>query len=170
MATHSSILAWKFPWTEEPDGLQSTGLQRVRQDWAGNTHNMKPQLPGKTHLCLLSPPYEEVSPVLFELFQPKWELLEALLTVGLGHSTWVSLSLAIWTKSRGMLRGSLGLTWNKFLKPEPAGGWTGFWAPNEALLYMEALGFLCCGAPERAWEWAVQTKEGSYFSGSRKGQ
>ena len=32
MATHSSILAWKIPWTEEPDGLQSTGLQRVGQD------------------------------------------------------------------------------------------------------------------------------------------
>ena len=30
MATHSSILAWKTPWTEEPGGLQSTGLQRVR--------------------------------------------------------------------------------------------------------------------------------------------
>ena len=34
MATHPSILAWKIPWTEEPGGLQSTGLQRVRQDWA----------------------------------------------------------------------------------------------------------------------------------------
>ena len=33
MATHSSILAWKIPWTEEPDGLQSMGLQRVRHDW-----------------------------------------------------------------------------------------------------------------------------------------
>ena len=31
MATHSSILAWEIPWTEEPDGLQSTGSQRVRQ-------------------------------------------------------------------------------------------------------------------------------------------
>ena len=30
MATHSSILAWTIPWTEEPSGLQSTGLQRVR--------------------------------------------------------------------------------------------------------------------------------------------
>ena len=29
MATHSSILAWRTPWTEEPGGLQSTGLQRV---------------------------------------------------------------------------------------------------------------------------------------------
>ena len=31
-ATHPSILAWKIPWTEQPDGIQSTGLQRVRQD------------------------------------------------------------------------------------------------------------------------------------------
>ena len=29
MATHSSSLAWRIPWTEEPGGLQSTGLQRV---------------------------------------------------------------------------------------------------------------------------------------------
>ena len=32
MATHSSILAWEMPWTEEPGGLQSTGSQRVRLD------------------------------------------------------------------------------------------------------------------------------------------
>ena len=32
MATHSSILAWKIPWTEEPGGLQSMGLQRVRHN------------------------------------------------------------------------------------------------------------------------------------------
>ena len=32
MATHSSILAWGIPWTEEPGRLQSTGLQRVRRD------------------------------------------------------------------------------------------------------------------------------------------
>ena len=29
MATHSSTLAWRIPWTEEPDGLQPTGFQRV---------------------------------------------------------------------------------------------------------------------------------------------
>ena len=34
MATHSSILAWKIPWTEESGELQSLGLQRVRHDWA----------------------------------------------------------------------------------------------------------------------------------------
>ena len=32
MATHSSILAWRIPWTEEPGGLQSTGSQRLGQD------------------------------------------------------------------------------------------------------------------------------------------
>ena len=32
MATHSSTLAWKIPWTEEPGMLQSMGLQRVRHD------------------------------------------------------------------------------------------------------------------------------------------
>ena len=32
MAIHSSILAWRIPWTEEPGRLQSTGLQRVRHD------------------------------------------------------------------------------------------------------------------------------------------
>ena len=34
MATHSSALAWRIPWTEEPGGLQSTGLRRVRADLA----------------------------------------------------------------------------------------------------------------------------------------
>ena len=34
MATHSSILAWEIPLTEEPNELQSMGLQRGRSDWA----------------------------------------------------------------------------------------------------------------------------------------
>ena len=34
MATHSSTLAWKIPWTEESGGLQSQGSQKVRHDWA----------------------------------------------------------------------------------------------------------------------------------------
>ena len=34
MTTHSSILAWKIPWMEEPGGLQSMGSQRVGHDWA----------------------------------------------------------------------------------------------------------------------------------------
>ena len=37
MATHSSILARRIPWTEEPAGLQSVGLQRVRHNWSDCT-------------------------------------------------------------------------------------------------------------------------------------
>ena len=37
MATHSSILAWRIPWTEGPGGLQSMAFQRVGHDWATKT-------------------------------------------------------------------------------------------------------------------------------------
>ena len=45
MATHSSVLAWRIPWTEEPGGLPSVGSHRVRHDWSDlaaaehNAHN-----------------------------------------------------------------------------------------------------------------------------------
>ena len=38
MSSHSSTLAWKTPWTEEPGRLQSMGLQRVRHDWSTKLH------------------------------------------------------------------------------------------------------------------------------------
>ena len=38
MAFHSSILAWRIPWTEEPGRLQSMGSQRVRHDWVTNAY------------------------------------------------------------------------------------------------------------------------------------
>ena len=41
MAIHSSILAWRIPWTEKPSRLQSTGSQRVRHDWATSPHYKK---------------------------------------------------------------------------------------------------------------------------------
>jgi len=43
MATHSSILAWRIPWTEEPGGLQSMRSQRVGQDWATNAFSFTGQ-------------------------------------------------------------------------------------------------------------------------------
>ena len=42
MATHSSILAWRIPWTEEPVRLQSMGSQRVRHHWVNNTFLKSP--------------------------------------------------------------------------------------------------------------------------------
>ena len=41
MAIHSSILAWRIPWRDEPGGLQSTGSQRVGHDWENNTFTFK---------------------------------------------------------------------------------------------------------------------------------
>ena len=38
MATHSSILAWRIPWSKEPDRLQSIGSQRVWHDWSDLAH------------------------------------------------------------------------------------------------------------------------------------
>ena len=38
MLTHSTVLAWRIPWTQEPGGLQPMGSQRVRHDWATHTH------------------------------------------------------------------------------------------------------------------------------------
>ena len=44
MATHSSTLAWKIPWTEEPDWLQSMGSQRVGHDWVTSLSFFNPAL------------------------------------------------------------------------------------------------------------------------------
>ena len=41
MATHSSILAWRIPWTKEPGRLRSRGSQRVGHDRATNTHGVQ---------------------------------------------------------------------------------------------------------------------------------
>ena len=46
MATDSSILAWKIPWTEEPGGLKSIGSHRIRHDWSDLAHTY--------HLCYVS--------------------------------------------------------------------------------------------------------------------
>ena len=50
MATHSSILAWRIPWTEEPGGLQSTGFQESdtteRLSLSYGIHNLYTYLPG----------------------------------------------------------------------------------------------------------------------------
>ena len=39
MATHSSVLAWRIPWTEEPGGLQPIRYQRVGHDWSVSMHS-----------------------------------------------------------------------------------------------------------------------------------
>ena len=50
MATHSSLLAWRIPWTEEPGGLQSMGPQRIGYNWAcacTRTYKVPKRQPGE---------------------------------------------------------------------------------------------------------------------------
>ena len=54
-ATHSSLLAWRIPWTEQPGGLQSRGSQRAGHDWVTNTH-----------ISYLAASRNQQSPVLME--------------------------------------------------------------------------------------------------------
>ena len=58
MTTHSSILAWRIPWTEEPGGLQSMGLQRFVHDWA-TKHKHSTRLISPKLLC--SSPHPRLS-------------------------------------------------------------------------------------------------------------
>ena len=53
MATHSSILVWRIPWTEESGQLQSMGFQRVGHGWATNTHFQQRNVFGNYLLKLL---------------------------------------------------------------------------------------------------------------------
>ena len=54
MATHSSTLAWKIPWTEEPDGLQSMGLLTVGHDFAFTFHFLALEKEMATHSSVLA--------------------------------------------------------------------------------------------------------------------
>ena len=62
MATYSCILAWRSPWTEESGGLQSMGLQNVRQHWATNIFTFT-----RTYVLVTS----KISFSLFHLFSPE---------------------------------------------------------------------------------------------------
>ena len=77
MATHSSILAWKIPWTEEPGGLQSVGPRRVCHDEA-HTHGYIPipqhhQIPWKPAILVSS-----AAPSPLHSTPPQWSLFMVL--------------------------------------------------------------------------------------------
>ena len=76
MATHSSILAWKIPWSEKPGGLQSMGLQRVRQAWAHTrAHKVLSTRPAhsrqSSQWCRASTPAETTETNLCQLLHPR---------------------------------------------------------------------------------------------------
>jgi len=77
MATHSSILAWRIPWTEESGGLQSTGAQRVGHDWVPNIHTHT-----HTHVNYTSIKMEKIQLSSVQLFS--WS--DSLRPHGLQHA------------------------------------------------------------------------------------
>ena len=54
MATHSSTLAWKIPWTEEPGRLQTIGLQKVGHDWSDLARMYTPEKAMAPHSSTLA--------------------------------------------------------------------------------------------------------------------
>ena len=66
MATHSSTLAWRIPWTEEPGGLQSTGSQRVRHNWVTKPSAAHQGLPGGS-VVMNQPAVQEMEVQLLSL-------------------------------------------------------------------------------------------------------
>ena len=76
MATHSSIPAWRIPWTEEPGGPQSMGLHRVIHDWANERDNLSlchedtGRRPSADHEAA---PISDIQP------PEEWEILKPLL-------------------------------------------------------------------------------------------
>ena len=61
MATPSSILAWRIPWTEEPGGLQFTGSQRVGHAWGpGRIHTRSALSQQHRNVCVISGDYAAI--------------------------------------------------------------------------------------------------------------
>ena len=77
MAIHSSILAWKIPWTEESEGLQSTGSQRVGHNWAcTHTHViLYASLLYAYFLCISPVCLSDATKITLLSFFPKWSCL-----------------------------------------------------------------------------------------------
>ena len=82
MITHSSILAWRIPWTEEPGRLQPTGLQRVGHNWATSLSTFPPLRPRHVTWGVLVP-------------QPGLDPNEESEPLDPGEVPWVSLTLGL---------------------------------------------------------------------------
>ena len=89
MATHSSTLAWRIPWTEEPGRLQSMGSQRVGHDWVTSLH-FTLSLLGILWKFVFSWVYLSLSPLLFTslLSSAIWEPPQTTTLL-----SWISFSL-----------------------------------------------------------------------------
>ena len=105
MATHSSILAWRIPWTEEPCGLQSTGSQRVGHDWAtslsytlGRHTLWKMFLHSVEFSTILMISFEAQKPLILifgwtyvSVLSGRYSRVELL-----GHTSWGTVDVCLW--------------------------------------------------------------------------
>ena len=110
MATHSSILAWRIPWTEEPGGLQSTGSKRVGHDQATKQQQQQ-------HTCI-SP-----NSLCFGCRADMFPLVSALLVQGHGS---VSTSAPLTVSAAVM---ELALSFHQYCPYPVCSGCPG-WAPG----------------------------------------
>ena len=102
MGTHSCILTWEIPWTEEPGGLQSMGSQRVGHDWGTNTHIL-PQNVAQTlqvlppNLCCISDPVQKIvlQATCFRTMGNMVRPVNSMSMVLLPHFIWCEMSSLI---------------------------------------------------------------------------
>ena len=83
--THSSILAWRIPWTEESGGLQAMGLERVRHDWARILYTtmlctifLAVLRLGTINLAIVRQPWERIRRRAWREGSPRWVVRECL--------------------------------------------------------------------------------------------
>ena len=89
IATHSSILAWRIPWIEQPGGLQSIGLQRVRHDCSNLAHthhvHVSEKISSHRHSLPLVPTKPEIQYLNFNPGDEKFRAKKSLKKLTIGH-------------------------------------------------------------------------------------
>ena len=118
MATHSSILAWEIPWTEQPGGLQSMGLQRVGHDLM----TKKQQTMNSILFCQCTTIYLPIILIVNILIISRISLLEVILPCTL----FVYVSLCKYARIKAFLKKAVGLSWGRFCPPGIGNVWRYF--------------------------------------------
>ena len=125
-AIHSSILTWRIPWREEPEGLKSMELQRVEHNWSYLAHMQRPDKWliiqfSLSHMCLLTlnPSMPWINREDFLVFRNQNILATSscflwFLRPGNGEDSWESLGLQGHPTSPFWRRSGLGFLWKEW--------------------------------------------------------
>ena len=102
--SHSSILAWRIPWTEEPGGLQSTGSRRVGHDWVTSLSLWIQRLIPDHELFRWRSTSQPVKKSSISLLASPYELKEGIQELksqlGKKKKTWLSSLSVVWTPNQ----------------------------------------------------------------------